>query len=227
MSSVASEMDTGRFQKLTFRNFLHQIPMKAVLTPCPISRCLGVQNLMEKDVMKWNKSLLVKVSICIALLNLAGCDQMGLNQQKIAYVNMGKILETSAVGKQEQEWNQKVKDVLVKADKDAQENYTNMPADQQQKARQGDAETLNRQWDIERSSARVKSVKAIAAVLENYRTSHKLEIVFDSSQIVVSNPTSDISQDIIPLLANTKVDYGKLPEVVVNKEMGTPKTEPK
>lgn len=177
--------------------------------------------------MKWNKSLLVKVSICIALLNLAGCDQMGLNQQKIAYVNMGKILETSAVGKQEQEWNQKVKDVLVKADKDAQENYTNMPADQQQKARQGDAETLNRQWDIERSSARVKSVKAIAAVLENYRTSHKLEIVFDSSQIVVSNPTSDISQDIIPLLANTKVDYGKLPEVVVNKEMGTPKTEPK
>ncbi|PWK28774.1 hypothetical protein [Pseudomonas sp. OV226] len=177
--------------------------------------------------MKWNKGLLVKVSLCIALLNLAGCDQMGLNQQKIAYVNLAKTLETSAVGKQEQEWNQKVKDVLVKADKDAQANYTNMPADQQQKARQGDAETLNRQWDIERSSARVQSVKAIAAVVESYRTSHKLDIVIDSSQIVASNPTSDISQDIIGLLANTTVDYGKLPEVVVNKEMGKPKAEPK
>lgn len=177
--------------------------------------------------MKWNKSLLVKLPLCIALLSLAGCDQMGQNQQKIAYVNIAKILETSSVGKQEQEWDQKVKDILVKADKDAQANYANMPSDQQQKARQADAATLNRQWDIERSSARVKSVKAIAAVVESYRTSHKIDIVFDSSQIVASNPASDVSQDIITQLANTKVDYGKLPEVVVNKEMGKPETEAK
>ena len=175
--------------------------------------------------MKWNKSLLVNLPLCIALLSLVGCDQLGLTQQKIAYVNMAKVLETSSVGKQEQEWGQKVRDVLVKANKDAQATYATLPADQQQKAREADAVTLNQQWDIERSSARGKSVKAIAQVVESYRTSHKIEFVFDSSQIVASNPTSDISQQVITQLANTKVDYGKLPEVIVNKEMEQPHIE--
>ncbi len=175
--------------------------------------------------MKWNKSVLVKLSLCIALLSLAGCDQMGFTQQKIAYVNMAKVLETSSVGKQEQDWDEKVKDVLVKAQKDAQATYANIPADQQQKAREADVATLNRQWDIERSNARVKSVKAIAAVVESYRTHHKIELVFDSSQIVASSPASDISQDIITQIANTKVDYGKLPEVIVNKPMDKTETE--
>ena len=175
--------------------------------------------------MKWNNNLLVKLPLCIALLSLVGCDQLGLSQQKIAYVNMAKVLETSSVGKQEQEWGQKVRDVLVKANKDAQATYATLPADQQQKARQADAVTLNQQWDIERNSARIKSVKAIAEVVESYRTSHKIEFVFDSSQIVASNPTSDISQQVITQLANTKVDYGKLPEVIVNKEMEQPHIE--
>ena len=175
--------------------------------------------------MKWNNNLLVKLPLCIALLSLVGCDQLGLSQQKIAYVNMAKVLETSSVGKQEQEWGQKVRDVLVKANKDAQATYATLPADQQQKARQADAVTLNQQWDIERNSARIKSVKAIAEVVESYRTSHKIEFVFDSSQIVASNPTSDISQQVIAQLANTKVDYGKLPEVIVNKEMEQPHIE--
>ncbi|WP_232886990.1 OmpH family outer membrane protein [Buttiauxella ferragutiae] len=177
--------------------------------------------------MKWNKSLLVKLPLCIALLSIAGCDQMGLSQQKIAYVNMAKILETSPIGKQEQEWGEKVKDVLVKASTDAQATYANIPADQQQKAREADAMTLNRQWDIERSSARVKSVKAIVAVVETYRTGNKIDLVLDSSQVVASNPANDISQQIITQLANTRVDYGKLPEVVVNKQMGKTEIEPK
>lgn len=183
--------------------------------------------LKEKIEMKWNKSLLVKLPLCITLLSIAGCDQMGLSQQKIAYVNMAKILETSPIGKQEQEWGEKVKDVLVKASTDAQATYANIPADQQQKAREADAMTLNRQWDIERSSARVKSVKAIVAVVETYRTGNKIDLVLDSSQVVASNPANDISQQIITQLANTRVDYGKLPEVVVNKQMGKTEIEPK
>ncbi len=72
-------------------------------------------------------------------------------QLKIAYLEPGKVLTQSVIGKQEQARQQKVHDILLQAGKDAEARYAEMTPEQKQKAR----------WQIKRyliTSGRQNSV---------------------------------------------------------------------
>lgn len=170
--------------------------------------------------MRYSYSLFAGKVLVVGLIMsaLAGCDQSEPSQQKIVFVDMAKVLETSDIGKQESAWQQKVHDILVQARKSAETRYSSMNAEQLQKSQAADTMLLNGQWMAEQRHAREASLKAIAAAVEAYRVNHKITLVLDQHQVIAIDKRADITQDIIKQLHGVKINYGKLPEVSLKKE---------
>ncbi|HEX4501117.1 MAG TPA: hypothetical protein VH187_08150 [Scandinavium sp.] len=157
-------------------------------------------------------------------LSLTACDQAGTAQQKIAYVDMSTVLKDSVLGKQETEHNQKVKERLLSASKAAETQYKEMPVAQQEESRRADAVIINRQWQAEQQHARFVSIKAIRDAVEAYRQKNKIDMVLTADQVLSANKESDITKQIIGQLADSHIDYGRLPEITT-KDVKQPATQ--
>lgn len=138
-------------------------------------------------------------------------------QQKITYIDLGKVLNESVIGKQEQARQQKVHDILLQAGKDAEARYAAMTPEQRQKSAAADQTVLNNQWAAEQRHAREVSLKTITAAVEAYRVNHKIDVVLSQNQVVAIDPRSNISDDIIGKLKDVHVDYGALPAVTIKE----------
>lgn len=154
-------------------------------------------------------------AVCVMVIGLSGCDQLGANQSKVAYVDIAKVLNESSIGKQEAKHNQDIKAVLLKAESDAKEKYTAMSEKQQQQSREADNLTLNQVWMAEQQHSREVSIKAITEEAENYRASHKIDYVMVSTSILAAKEGADITNDLIKQLEKKKVNYGDLPKISV------------
>jgi Skp family chaperone for outer membrane proteins len=166
--------------------------------------------------IKYSVASLLLVSA--AVMSLSGCDKGNAVTQNVAYINMGEVLSQSSIGKQEASHTDQVKAILQKAEKDAENTYKTMPTEQVEKSRSADATIINRQWVAEQRQARAESLKAVVKVVEAYRSSKKISLVLDSSNLVAASKESDITKEIIGELKDVKVDYGKLPEISIKKE---------
>lgn len=155
--------------------------------------------------------------ICLAVVGITGCDQLGVSQPKVAYVDIAKVLSESSVGKQEAQRNQDVRNILVKADADAKEKYKEMSPKQQQQSSSADMLVLNQLWAAEQQHTRDLSVKAIADEAEKYRVNHKLDYVLNGATVVSADKKNDVTQAIIKQLEGKKVDYGDLPKISVSE----------
>lgn len=151
--------------------------------------------------------------ICMMAFSLAGCDKA--SAQNMAYVDVAQVMKGSALGKLEAEHNQKVKEVISKADADAKEKYKSMTAEEQQKNSAADVALLNQLWIAEQQHARAVSVKAITDEAEAYRASHKLDFVIDSGSMLAVDKKNDITPQIIAQLNTKKPDYGDMPKISV------------
>lgn len=139
-------------------------------------------------------------------------------QQKIAYLDPGKVLTESVIGKQEQARQQKVHDILLQAGKDAEARYAEMTPEQKQKSALADQTILNNQWQAEQRHAREISMKTIAAAVEAYRVNHKIDVVLSQNQVIAIDSRSNITKDIIDELKKIHVDYGSLPVITIKQE---------
>lgn len=139
-------------------------------------------------------------------------------QQKIAYLDPGKVLTESVIGKQEQARQQKVHDILLQAGKDAEARYAEMTQEQKQKSALADQTILNNQWQAEQRHAREISMKTIAAAVEAYRVNHKIDVVLSQNQVIAIDSRSNITKDIIDELKKIHVDYGSLPVITIKQE---------
>ncbi|MEG1421748.1 hypothetical protein [Citrobacter sp.] len=154
-------------------------------------------------------------AVCVMVIGLSGCDQLGLNQSKVVYVDIAKVLNESSIGKQEAQHNQDIKDVLLKAESDAKEKYAAMSEKQQQQSRAADNLTLNQVWVAEQQYSREVSLKAITEEAEIYRVSHKMDYVMVSTSLLAAKEGADITSDLIKQLEKKKVNYGDLPKISV------------
>ncbi|MDA8480516.1 hypothetical protein NNO04_17610 [Citrobacter sp. Awk 4] len=157
--------------------------------------------------------------ICVAIASLTGCDQPGVSQSKVAYIDIAKVLSESSIGKQEAQRNQDVRNVLVKADADAKEKYKEMSPKQQQQSSSADTLVLNQLWAAEQQHTRDLSVKAIADEAEKYRVNQKLDYVLNGATVVSADKKNDVTQAIIKQLEGKKVDYGDLPKISVSENV--------
>jgi Skp family chaperone for outer membrane proteins len=156
------------------------------------------------------------LALGLIIIGLTGCDQIGGNAPKIAYVNVAKALSESSVGKQELKRNQDVKEVLLKAENAAKEKYKTMPDKQQQQSRDADNITLNQLWLAEQQHSRELSIKAIAEAAETYRTSHNIDYIMVSTSMLAARENTGVTSEIIKQVEKTTVNYGDLPKIDVS-----------
>lgn len=155
------------------------------------------------------------LTICMASIFLTGCDQPGSGHSKIAYVDVTKVINNSAVGKQEAEHNNDVKNVILKAEADATEKYKSMTTLQQQKNREVDNQILNQLWMAEQQHSREVSIKAISDEAEKFRVSKGLDYVINSAFVLAAKEDANVTDELIKQLEQKKVAYGDLPKISV------------
>ena len=155
------------------------------------------------------------LTICMASLFLSGCDQLGAGQPKIAYVDVTKAINDSAVGKQEAEHNNDVKNVIIKAQADATEKYKSMTTLEQQKNREVDNQVLNQLWMAEQQHSRELSIKAVSDEAEKLRVSKGLDYVINSAFVLAAKDDANVTDELIKQLDKKKVAYGDLPKISV------------
>lgn len=161
------------------------------------------------------KTTLLMIAIIVALSGLAGCDQKNALVTGIAVVNIDQVLRDSTIGKQEADHDKQVQALLLKIHDEANKAYANLPAEEQQKSRAADAETLNRQWLAEQNAARQISLKVIANAVSEYRQEKKLLLVVDSQNVIARDDSTDITADIVSRLEKTQVSYDPMPSISV------------
>lgn len=157
---------------------------------------------------------------------LFGCEQKSDFTGEVAYINLTKILNESEAGNQEKARNQKVKDVLVQAEQDAQSVYQSMNKEEALKARAADELSLNNEWARSRQKSRTVTLKTITEKVEEVRKQKKYKMVMAQENIMAADNSLDMTQDVINQLKETKIDYGALPQITINKING-PKEAPK
>lgn len=162
-----------------------------------------------------SKHIKYALTICMASLFLSGCDQIGAGHPKIAYVDVTKAIKDSAVGKQEAEHNNDVKNVIIKAQAEATEKYKSMTTLQQQKNREADNQILNQLWMAEQQHSRELSIKAVSDEAEKLRVSKGLDYVINSAFVLAAKEDTNVTDELIKQLEKKKVAYGDLPKISV------------
>jgi Skp family chaperone for outer membrane proteins len=136
---------------------------------------------------------------------------------KIACVNVVRILNESPVAQLELARLQAVQEILRNAENAAQEAYLGMAEDEKEKSRIADSSNINQSWVIEQQNARAASLREIFKAVERYRCSHELGMIINSEYVVAADQHYDVTEDIISNMANIQVDYGVLPGFTVTK----------
>lgn len=151
----------------------------------------------------------------LVLSTLTACDNADKNATTPLYVDLGKIISSTDIGKQEKTHLDAVKTTLMDSAKKAEEVYKTLPDDSRKKAAATDAMVLNRDWAAEEQKARIASAKAVLVKVEEYRKAHHIPVILNRTAVVASDPKADISDDIVKSMAGVTVDYGALPALKV------------
>lgn len=136
---------------------------------------------------------------------------------KIAYVNLVRVLNESPVGQLELARLQEVKEVLMGAEQAAQEAYLGMSEEEKERNRAVDIANINQSWGIEQQNARAASLGAILKEVERYRSDNELAMILNSEHVIASEQQYDVTDDIILNMKDIQVDYGDLPGFTVTK----------
>ena len=131
--------------------------------------------------------------------------------QKIAYVNVARLISESSLGRLESARNEEVKAILMKAEAAAQKAYLSMSVEDMQNNRAVDAANINQSWLIEQKNSRSMSLSFALKKVEEYRKAKNFNIVLNSEHVVAADEEYDITNDILESLKDINVDYGDLP----------------
>lgn len=138
--------------------------------------------------------------------------------QKIAYVNLTRLMGESPLGILEYARNEEVKSVLIKAEAAAQKAYLSMSEEEKQNNRAVDVANINQSWLIEQKNSRSMSLSVALKKIEEYRKAKGFNIVLNSDYIVCADEEYDITNDILLSLKDINVDYGDLPTFTMKND---------
>lgn len=154
----------------------------------------------------------------LMLGTLTACDNTDRNAASPVYVDLGKIISASGIGKQEKAHLDAVKATLMDSAKKAADVYKTLPDENRKKAAVTDAMVLNRDWAAEEQKARIISAKAVLIKVEEYRRAHNIPVILNRTAILAADPKADISDEITKSMTDVSVDYGKLPTLKIKEE---------
>lgn len=163
-----------------------------------------------------NISVKILLLAVIATVALSGCEKVNVMNQKLAYIDVSRVLKESSVGKQEAGRGEAVKNILLDAGNSAQEAYKNIPESERHDKQVADTALINQVWQGEQQHARAVSLRIISGVAEKYRNTHGLDLIISSEQLIASNDKYDVTDAIIKDLKDVNIDYGMLPAAKVS-----------
>ncbi|MCG3099974.1 hypothetical protein MAQ58_10970 [Enterobacter sp. DRP3] len=137
---------------------------------------------------------------------------------KIAYVNLVRVLNESTIGQSELARLQEVKEILTNAEQAAQEAYLGMSDEEKERNRAADIANINQSWGIEQQNARAASIRAILKEVEDYRNSNELGMILNSEYVIAAEQQYDVTDDIILHVKDIAVEYGDLPSFTVTRK---------
>lgn len=137
---------------------------------------------------------------------------------KIAYVNLVRVLNESTVGQSELARLQEVKEILVNAEQAAQEAYLGMSDEEKERNRAADIANINQSWGMEQQNARAASIRAILKEVEDYRNSNELGMILNSEYVIAAEQQYDVTDDIILHVKDITIEYGDLPSFTVTRK---------
>jgi Skp family chaperone for outer membrane proteins len=167
--------------------------------------------------MKWNvflKGALV-ASLVIAA---AGCDNASKQSKGAAWVDVSQAISDSPLAEQEKTRLETVKNLLLKAEQEANKSYEGMDKAKADQARSSDAVTINRQWNLEQRAARVALLKEVRTAVEEVRKKNNYTVIVDGGAVLAADPASDVTKQVVESLKSAKVDFGELPTVTIKNE---------
>lgn len=138
--------------------------------------------------------------------------------QKIAYVNVTRLMSESSLGQLESARNEEIKAILLKAEAAAQKAYLSMSAEEVQSNRAVDAANINQSWQIEQKNSRSISLSVALEKIEAYRKEKGLNIILNSEFIICADEEYDVTSDVILSLKEINVDYGVLPTFTMKND---------
>lgn len=147
---------------------------------------------------------------------------MKSEMNSVAYVDVARVLNDPSLASPEAARLKQVRKILLKAENGAMDAYKDLPEAEKQNMWQADSVLLGQLWQQEQVHARTETLKAIGRVAEDYRKHANLGMIISKEQVLAAGTTHDVTEEILARLAGMTVDYGKLPEVSVNKDANKP-----
>ncbi|WPM84823.1 OmpH family outer membrane protein [Apirhabdus apintestini] len=90
-----------------------------------------------------------------------------------------------------------------------------MDKNKAEQARVADTEVLNRQWVLEQRATRGIVLKKLESAINDLRQKKKYAIIINRNAVLSAADGSDVTDEVVTLLKDTKLNFGKLPEISV------------
>ncbi|MEA1062952.1 OmpH family outer membrane protein [Erwinia sp. HR93] len=145
----------------------------------------------------------------------AGCDNKGAQKSEVVYIDVAKAIIDSPLATQEKARLDQVRKILINAGDDAAKNYKGMDKNKAEQARVADTEVLNRQWVLEQRATRGIVLKKLESAINDLRQKKKYAIIINRNAVLSAADGSDVTDEVVTLLKDTKLNFGKLPEISV------------
>ncbi|MTD41198.1 hypothetical protein GIX45_21770 [Erwinia sp. CPCC 100877] len=169
--------------------------------------------------MKW-KVFLKGALVASLVIAAAGCDNASKQNKGVVWVDVSQAISDSPLAKQEKTRLETVKNILLKAEQEANKSYKGMDKAKADQARRSDAIMINRQWNLEKRAARTALLNQVRAAVEEVRKNNNYAVIVDSGAVLTADPASDVTKQVVEALKSAKVDFGELPSVTVKDKPG-------
>lgn len=167
--------------------------------------------------MKW--TIFLKGALVASLvIAAAGCDNASKQNKGVAWVDVSRAINDSPLAEQEKTRLETVKNILLKAEQDANKSYEGMDKAKADQARSSDAVTINRQWNLEQRAARGALLNEVRQAVEQVRKKNNYAVIVDGGAVLAADPASDVTKQVVESLKAAKVDFGELPTVTIKNE---------
>lgn len=165
-------------------------------------------------ISKINKSKPFRITVFLVVAFLYGCDING-SEQRIGYIDMKAVLTESGLSQQEKMHLEQVGRVLKSADDEAEALYKKIETDKLKELRKNDQLLLQEVWRVAQQSARNlitnEAIKAAKVTGEK----KGLQIMHYGPLILSSEHHTDITDQVVAALKDTRVKFEPLPRLLI------------
>lgn len=170
--------------------------------------------------MKSKRLLCLVSAVALIGLMLTGCDNERNKKMEMSVriINIPQVFVQSGIAEQESAHVKAVKEKLEAGLTLAKSGYETMEPTLRSEAERADSQLLEIQWKAEQQAARKITGQAIKAAVREWQEKHEVDLVLSSENTLSYSEKADISKEIVDMLKEKTLVFGKLPEISLRSD---------